>query len=186
MKDNEYKELKTYDEMSRKEKRELRLSSRDPRKEEAHDSILFDIVGLITCIIIAILFCGMGIVALLQANDVKILGVIFLTGGLYITYKGFIFARDIKANILKVKKTKNVVITLSTIAYFIYSLPVFTSVLVISLMVIDPGNEFLTRNHAVLVTSIIVEIVLGSLLLAINVLTSGDIKIIEIGKNKKK
>ena len=104
----EYKELKLPEEMTKKERIDLLLSSSSTKTEgETVNSLIYDIIGLIGYFLFVILFGGGGIIAILQDEPnatLKIIGSIFVLASIYIAYRDVLFAIDIKRHISKKRK----------------------------------------------------------------------------------
>lgn len=154
MNNDDYKVLKTPEEMKNGEKIDL-LLDRPISKNEGKNvhSLLYNIIGFIGFLFFTIIFGGAGLLAF-QQEDIdsatKVVAIIFFIFAIALIYKTIKYAINIKRILNKMGEEKKVIISLQNIGYFIYSLAFFTIMSMFILMFINPDSKLLNDNYMLL------------------------------------
>ena len=192
MNNNEYKEIKLPEEMSKEEKIDLMLENPIPKNEgENVHGLLYNIVGFIGFLFFTVFFGGAGLLAFLQEDSdsgTKAVASIFLIYTVVLIYKTIKYAISIKSVLKGMKEEKRVVISLQNIGYFIYSLAFLIIMSMFILMFINPESKLLNDNFMLLPYIAIGFGIVGTIIIYIDRgmrLFHKETKVVEINSDKK-
>lgn len=152
MKNDEYKELKTYEEMSTKEKLEQLDDYEFDQFDNDHKSLyhfMYNLIGIIGASLFSVVFCGIGVLAWFDKDadsTIKILATVFFVAGLFIGYQDTKYIKALKAQTNIYKENKQIVITIQNIGYAFVCLTFITAILMFVIGIINKGdNEAITN-----------------------------------------
>ncbi len=192
MNNNEYKEIKLPEEMSKEEKIDLMLETPISKNEgENVHGLLYNIVGFIGFLFFTVFFGGAGLLALLNEDSdsgTKAVASIFLIFTVVLIYKTIKYAISIKSVLKGMKEEKRVVISLQNIGYFIYSLAFLIIMSMFILMFINPESKLLNDNFMLLPYIAIGFGIVGTIIIYIDRgmrLFHKETKVVEINSDKK-
>lgn len=195
MKNDEYKEIKTYEEMSTQEK----LKQLDNYEfDQFHNNyyslyrFLYNLVGVIGYTFFVFFFLALGIIDWIYSEsdfDTRVIGSIFIVGSIFVAYHDIKFYKALKEQIKIYRKNKGALVTVQNIGYFFIVLAFINAILIFVISIINNGNNSAINKFIILCPKIMIgEVIFGVILIytdAIIRLLHKNNKIIKIGKKEK-